>query len=496
MVLITFKIQGAGLQVFDLQGEVMGRILEGQKIWVNSKQNRFKSKLYFVTYAYRRGVPAKLKVGFLPKFFFKNLGGIKIIKKEGKPMKNYLVLLGIFVLILGFISPSTISAEDSDGRIGQELGPEGSPTALELAEAILTPGTAPFLVSASRTGVAGQFEVYTASLQGFPTSGSSWALISTGRACSIAGVATTFYSYDTGGPTSPPYSHRGEPSYDIATLTLTLSVPAGVTTLSFDWKFGTEENPDNIGSYLDWASAIVTTSVGSSNILLFPDGKPVDVDNAIPFSNKVTGSSLKPLPPYPLPNDVVYNAATGLYKATFNVAPFVGETIRIDFQIADEFDETYDSALFIDNLNIDLPAPAPEPAPAPAPVDEQPLTYYRKTNSGFVTLLYNRVLRRAPEPKGLDGWVAGLEGGALTGADLVNHFIFSEECQYIISDYTNEEFITFLYKALFKRKPDSEGYTAWLAHMAAGMTREEVVGGFTDSEEFVNLCKEFGIRVK
>ncbi|GFP41662.1 hypothetical protein HKBW3C_00787, partial [Candidatus Hakubella thermalkaliphila] len=37
MVLITFKIQGAGLQAFDLQGEVMGRILEAQKIWVNSK---------------------------------------------------------------------------------------------------------------------------------------------------------------------------------------------------------------------------------------------------------------------------------------------------------------------------------------------------------------------------------------------------------------------------------------------------------------------------
>ncbi|GFP22027.1 hypothetical protein HKBW3S06_01252, partial [Candidatus Hakubella thermalkaliphila] len=34
--LITFKIQGAGLQAFDLQGEVMGRILEAQKIWVNS----------------------------------------------------------------------------------------------------------------------------------------------------------------------------------------------------------------------------------------------------------------------------------------------------------------------------------------------------------------------------------------------------------------------------------------------------------------------------
>ena len=126
-------------------------------------------------------------------------------------------------------------------------------------------------------------------------------------------------------------------------------------------------------------------------------------------------------------------------------------------------------------------------------INEKPLSDYDKTNSGFSTLFYNRLLRRAPEQEGLDAWVAGLESGAITGADLVNRFIFGEECQATISDYTDSEFITFLYKALFNREPGTEGYNAWLARMSAGMTREEVVNSFTHSEEFVNLCKEFGI---
>lgn len=288
-------------------------------------------------------------------------------------MKTKIAVISVILLLVGafvfgcwkspvVLPPKPVSLPPKlVERTGQDLSSprylpliKASLTADDLAAAILTPGTATLLTAASKVGVAAQFEIYTTSLQGFPTDGSSYTLMSTGNASGIAGEAITFYSYVTGGPTSPPYSHRGYFSYDIATLSLTLSVPAEATTLSFDWKFGTEENPTYIGSFVDWASAIVTTSVGSTNILLLPDGKPVDVDNAIPFSNAVTGSSNLPGLPYPSPNDVVYNAVTGMYTTTFNVAPFVGETIRIDFWVGDENDEILDSALIIDKLNIEF----------------------------------------------------------------------------------------------------------------------------------------------
>jgi hypothetical protein len=150
-------------------------------------------------------------------------------------------------------------------------------------------------------------------------------------------------------------------------------------------------------------------------------------------------------------------------------------------------------------VNRGVPQPPVEKAapkehkPAGPTINEKPLSNYEKTASGFSTLFYNRFLRRNPEQEGLNAWTAGLESGAITGSDLIYSFIFGEECQNVISEYTNEEFITFLYKAIFNRKPDEEGYNTWLSRMAGGLTKEEVVKHFGSSVEFTSLCKLFGI---
>ena len=118
---------------------------------------------------------------------------------------------------------------------------------------------------------------------------------------------------------------------------------------------------------------------------------------------------------------------------------------------------------------------------------------YKPTYPGFVTMLYNRILKRHPESEGLPAWVGSLGDGIISGSDTISRFIFKIEAQERISDYTNEEFITFLYHALFNREPEEYGFNSWLSRMAAGMTREIVVDGFTHSEEFVNICILFGI---
>jgi hypothetical protein len=129
----------------------------------------------------------------------------------------------------------------------------------------------------------------------------------------------------------------------------------------------------------------------------------------------------------------------------------------------------------------------------PTPIDELPITRYEKTASGFLNLLYNRILQRNAEEEGLNAWLAWIQSGAATGSDLVQKFVLSEECQARISDYTNEQFITFLYKALLGRLPEADGLSAWLSRMSSGITREELIRQFALSEEFVNICKEFGI---
>jgi hypothetical protein len=127
----------------------------------------------------------------------------------------------------------------------------------------------------------------------------------------------------------------------------------------------------------------------------------------------------------------------------------------------------------------------------PTPIDELLITRYEKTTTGFLNLLYNRILQRNPEEEGLNAWLAQI--GGVTCSDLVQNFVFGDECQARISEYTNEQFITFLYKALLGRLPEADGLNAWLSRMAVGMTKEEVLRQFTLSEEFVKICKEFGI---
>ena len=148
------------------------------------------------------------------------------------------------------------------------------------------------------------------------------------------------------------------------------------------------------------------------------------------------------------------------------------------------------------------PAAPPGPTPGPAPVSsvitvlslESPLSNYENTSVGLVTLYYNRILYRAPEEEGLNGWVAALDSGALTGVDVINGFFTSEECQARISGYTNEKFLTFVYKIIFDRPPDAGGLASWMANMSAGMTQREVVNNFARSLEFETLCGYFDVN--
>jgi hypothetical protein len=122
------------------------------------------------------------------------------------------------------------------------------------------------------------------------------------------------------------------------------------------------------------------------------------------------------------------------------------------------------------------------------------VSVYEKTITGFVTLFYNRILNRAPDIEGLNGWVAGLTSGALTGADLVRGFIFSEENKAITAGDTNEQFLITLYRLIFNRVPDAGGLKSWLDNISAGMTKEKVINYFTSSAEFKSLCDEYGVK--
>ena len=89
--------------------------------------------------------------------------------------------------------------------------------------------------------------------------------------------------------------------------------------------------------------------------------------------------------------------------------------------------------------------------------------------------------------------MAELISGDIDGAGLVKDIIFSEESQAKISNYTDSEFIAFLYEAVFDRDPDTQGYNSWYAIISSGMPREEVVEDFVHTAEFEDICILFGV---
>jgi len=111
---------------------------------------------------------------------------------------------------------------------------------------------------------------------------------------------------------------------------------------------------------------------------------------------------------------------------------------------------------------------------------------------GFINDFFENILKRSSTSSERQLWMGNYSNG-WTAGDIITDFIMGTEAQAVLAGYTDEEFLDYLYWVLFSRTPDAEGEAAWLARIEAGMTRNDVVTGFTDSEEFKALCGKFNI---
>ena len=125
---------------------------------------------------------------------------------------------------------------------------------------------------------------------------------------------------------------------------------------------------------------------------------------------------------------------------------------------------------------------------------EQQVAVYGASNIGFTKMLYDNILGRVPDSEGENDWVTALSEGSITLGDVIFGFVFSQELEPIISPAGPDEFITFLYKNVLNRAPDPDGYNNWITHMNAGMSKEEVLLHFVDSDEFQSICEMFGLK--
>lgn len=103
--------------------------------------------------------------------------------------------------------------------------------------------------------------------------------------------------------------------------------------------------------------------------------------------------------------------------------------------------------------------------------------------SGQVYRLYLAVFGREPDVAGHQAWVQQIVSGAMTLDAVAAVFVVSAEFQKTYGPTDDPAFVTLLYANVLGRPPDPDGQAGWVANLAAGMSRAEVVRRFSESAE-------------
>ncbi|MBO4636314.1 MAG: DUF4214 domain-containing protein [Clostridiales bacterium] len=142
--------------------------------------------------------------------------------------------------------------------------------------------------------------------------------------------------------------------------------------------------------------------------------------------------------------------------------------------------------------------PAPTTAPSPSPTegsssndtDSIPASGYSAAD--FVERLYSVALGRSSDASGLNSWVEAISVRGETGGDVARGFLYSDE--FINKNVSSEEFVRVLYRTFFNREPDASGLQGWVNALDEGQSKQDVIEGFINSNEWANLCILYGIR--
>jgi len=122
---------------------------------------------------------------------------------------------------------------------------------------------------------------------------------------------------------------------------------------------------------------------------------------------------------------------------------------------------------------------------------DQPSLSTQAQIEAFVSRFYEIVLGRSAETEGLDYWTNSLMNKTRAGADVATGFIFSKE--FTNQELDNTSYVNVLYSAFFNRQSDQGGHSYWLGRLNNGESRDKILNGFINSQEFSNLCQTYGI---
>ena len=110
---------------------------------------------------------------------------------------------------------------------------------------------------------------------------------------------------------------------------------------------------------------------------------------------------------------------------------------------------------------------------------------------GFVKRFYTLVLNREADSAGFNDWTTQLNNKTKGGGDIARGFFNSTE--YTQRNLSDSIFLDICYRAFFDRESDAGGKLSWLTALSNGTSKDEILTGFINSEEFANLTASYGI---
>lgn len=110
----------------------------------------------------------------------------------------------------------------------------------------------------------------------------------------------------------------------------------------------------------------------------------------------------------------------------------------------------------------------------------------------FVARLYTQALGRPYDVNGLNDWCERIVSGAWSVTD-VSTTGFFESPEFRNKNLNNEEYVKVLYRTFLGREYDAQGLAYWVDKLNSGMDRTQVLKGFSNSQEFANIMREYGL---
>ncbi|MCR4999179.1 MAG: DUF4214 domain-containing protein [Lachnospiraceae bacterium] len=121
----------------------------------------------------------------------------------------------------------------------------------------------------------------------------------------------------------------------------------------------------------------------------------------------------------------------------------------------------------------------------------------RDQNAGvtsYVARLYTQALGRNYDAEGLNSWCGVIV--ADTSRDNIiqvaaDGFFHSQE--FVNKNLDDTEYVKVLYRTFLGRECDEEGLGHWIGQLDAGASRDDILPGFANSQEFSDIMAQYGL---